>query len=70
MTMSSAAVRWFCNNIEMPLIHLAGKGDVRIYGRQDIKKLCDNEGLHMESFEKRRFCRLHCVVRKKDKTKG
>ena len=41
-----------------------GKGDVRIYGREDIRKLCDNAGLHMESFEKRGFCRLHCVVRK------
>lgn len=64
MTMNSAAVRWFCNHIEMPLIHLAGKGDVRIYGREDIRKLCDNAGLHMESFDKRGFCRLHCVVRK------
>lgn len=64
MTMNSAAVRWFCNHIEMPLAHLAGKGDVRIYGREDIKKLCDNAGLHLESFEKRDFCRLHAVIRK------
>ncbi|MBR2283374.1 MAG: class I SAM-dependent methyltransferase [Ruminococcus sp.] len=66
MTMNSAAVRWFCNNIEMPLAHLIGKGDVRIYGREDIRGLCENAGLHMESFEKRGFCRLHCVVRKPD----
>ena len=64
MTMNSAAVRWFCNNIEMPLAHLIGKGDVRIYGREDIRKLCCRAGLHMESFEKRGFCRLHCVIRK------
>jgi len=63
MTMSSAA-RWFCNHIEMPFIHLAGKGDVKIYGRDDIQKLCDGAGLQMESFEKRGFCRLHCVARK------
>ncbi len=63
MTMNTAA-RWFCNHIEMPIIHLAGKGDVRIYGRADIKKLCDNAGLQMESFEKRGFCRLHAVIRK------
>ena len=68
MTMSSDAVRWFCNNIEMPLIHLAGKGDVRIYGREDIRKLCKNAGLKMESFEKRGFCRMHCVARKVQKT--
>ena len=64
MTMNSEAVRWFCNNIEMPLAHLIGKGDVRIYGREDIRKLCRNAGLRIESFEKRGFCRLHCVVRK------
>ncbi|MCR4645170.1 MAG: class I SAM-dependent methyltransferase [Oscillospiraceae bacterium] len=64
ITMKSAVVRWLCNTIEMPLIHLAGKGDVRIYGREDIRKLSKNAGLHMESFEKRGFCRLHCVVRK------
>ncbi|MBR6338204.1 MAG: class I SAM-dependent methyltransferase [Ruminococcus sp.] len=64
VTMRSAAVRWFCNTIEMPLIHLAGKGDVKIYGREEIGKLCENAGLHMEAFEIRSFCRLHCVVRK------
>ncbi len=64
MTMNSAAVRWFCNTIEMSLAHLIGKGDVRIYGREDIRELSRNAGLHMESFEKRGFCRLHCVVRK------
>lgn len=64
MTMRSAAVRWFCNTIEMPLIHLAGKGDVKIYGREEISKLCENAGLHMEAFEIRSFCLLHCVVRK------
>lgn len=64
MTMNSAVKRWICNHIEIPLFHLAGKGDVRIYGREDIRRLCDQAGLHMESFEKRGFCRLHCVVRK------
>ena len=64
MTMNSAAVRWFCNTIEMPIAHLIGKGDVRIYGREDIRELSKNAGLRIESFEKRGFCRLHCVVRK------
>ena len=64
MTMNSGAVRWFCNHIEMPLAHLIGKGDVRVYGREDIRQLCGKAGLHMESFEKRGFCRLHCGVRK------
>ncbi len=68
MTMSTAAVRWFCNTIEMPIAHLIGKGDVRIYGRDDIRKLCRSSGLRLESFEKRGFCRLHCVIRKPSKS--
>ena len=64
MTMKSGAVRWICNHLEMPLAHLAGHGDVRIYGREDVRRLCKNAGLHMEMFEKRGFCRLHCVARK------
>ena len=36
----------------------------RIYGRDDIKKLWDNAGLHLESFKKRDFCRLYVVIRK------
>ena len=38
--------------------------DDSYYGREDIKKLCQNAGLHMESFEKRGFCRMHSVMRK------
>ena len=64
MTMNSAPVRWFCNHIEIPLINLTGHGDVRIYGKKDVKALCDKAGLKMELFEKRGFCRLHCVARK------
>ncbi len=64
MTMDSAAVRWFCNHIEMPLINLAGHGDVRVYGRNDVDDLCRKAGLKMELFEKRGFCRMHCVARK------
>lgn len=50
--------------ITKQFLRFDGKGDVRIYGREDTRKLCENAGLHMESFEKRGFCRLHCVVRK------
>jgi ubiquinone/menaquinone biosynthesis C-methylase UbiE len=64
MTMNTAAVRWFCNHIEIPIINLTGHGDVRIYGRDDVNKLCNKAGLTMELFEKRGFCRLHCVARK------
>lgn len=64
MTMNSAAVRWFCNHVEIPLINLTGHGDVRIYGRKEVDELCRKPGLRMELFEKRGFCRLHCVARK------
>ena len=64
MTMKSAAIRWFCNHIEMPLINMIGHGDVRIYGKEDVNRLCKKAGLNMELFEKRGFCRLHCVARK------
>ena len=69
MTMKSGAVRWFCNHIEMPLAHLVGHGDVRIYGREDVRRHCRNAGLHLEVFEKRDFCRLHAVARKPEKRK-
>jgi ubiquinone/menaquinone biosynthesis C-methylase UbiE len=64
MTMKSPVKRWFCNHIEMPLAHLVGKGDVRIYGREDVQRLCSNAGLHMELFEVRPIFRMHCVARK------
>ncbi len=64
MSMKSDVIRWICNNIEMPLAHLVGHGDVRIYSREDVQQLCKNAGLHMERFEYRKGFRLHCVARK------
>lgn len=67
MSMKSDVIRWICNHIEMPLVHLIGHGDVRIYSREDVQQLCKNAGLHMERFEYRKGVRLHCVVRKPKK---
>ena len=64
MTANTAIARWFMNDIEMPLINAKGHGDVLVYGKDEVKKLCDNAGLKMELFEKRGFFRLHCVARK------
>jgi len=64
MTAKSAPVRWFMNHIEMPIINLAGHGDVHVYGKEEVDKLCRRAGLKMELFEKRGFFRLHCVARK------
>ena len=64
MTSTWAPVRWFMNNIETPIINLTGHGDVHVYGRDEVKRLCDNAGLVMEMFERRGFFRMHCVARK------
>lgn len=64
MTMNTAAVRWFCNHIEIPLVNLMGHGDVHVYGKEEVRQLCKKAGLRMESFERRGFCRMHCVARK------
>ena len=64
VTVEPSVKRWLFNYIGVKLVNLTGKGDVRIYGRDDIKKLCDNAGLHLELFEKRASYRLHAVIRK------
>ncbi len=64
MTSMCAPVRWFMNNIEMPIINLTGHGDVRVYGKDEVAAFCKNAGLKMERFEERRGLRLHCVARK------
>jgi len=64
MTSSHSFIRWYLNHIELPVLNLIGFGDVRIYWKNDIEKLCENSGLKMEFFEKRGFMRLHCVIRK------
>ncbi len=64
MTMNTAAVRWFCNHVELPLANLMGHGDVHVYGKEEVRKLCEKAGLNMERFERRGFCRMHCVARK------
>ncbi|MDL2317736.1 class I SAM-dependent methyltransferase [Eubacteriales bacterium OttesenSCG-928-A19] len=64
MTARSAA-RWFFNHIEIPLINLLlKKGDVRVYGKDDIEAFCRGAGLAMVSYERRKGFRMHCVCRK------
>ena len=64
MSAKSAPVRWFFNHVEMPLVNLAGHGDVHVYGVEEVRALCDRAGLVLERGEKRGFFRLHCVARK------
>ncbi len=66
MSTEFAPAYWFANKIEMPLInHIAKRGDVRIYNKKDIEKLCKNSGLNLEKFEHKWFFRMHAVCRKK-----
>lgn len=64
MTAKTAPVRWFFNHVELPLVNLAGHGDVRVYGVDEVRRLCAGAGLTLERGEKRGFFRLHCVARK------
>ena len=52
------------NVVELPLVHLLGKGDVACYGRKDFERFCQESGLKLELFEQRKGFRLHSVMRK------
>lgn len=65
MASNSGLLMWFMNRIEIPLANrFMGKGDVHVYSRADIQRLCDASGLKLERYEVRKGLRLHCVVRK------
>lgn len=56
---------WLINHIEMPLCHLAGHGDVRVYHKKQIQAMSEKAGLSLEVLEQRKGFRMHCVARKK-----
>ena len=65
MASNSRLVMWFMNHIEIPIGNkVLRKGDVHVYSRIDIQRLCDAGGLQLELYEVRKGFRLHCVVRK------
>lgn len=65
MATKSNALMWFFNHIEIPMINkIVRKGDVHVYTKEDIQRLCDISGLKLERYEVRKGFRLHCVVRK------
>ncbi|MCM1157314.1 MAG: class I SAM-dependent methyltransferase [Bacteroidales bacterium] len=67
MASSSNLLMCFFNRIEIPVVNkVLHKGDVHVYSRTDIQKLCDASGLKLELYEVRKGFRLHCVVRKTD----
>ncbi len=65
MASNSGLLMWLMNRVEIPLANkFMGKGDVHVYSRADIQRLCDASGLKLELYEVRKGLRLHCVVRK------
>lgn len=64
MAAKSKVVMWFINHIEIPVVNkVLHKGDVHVYSKDDIQRLCDASGMKLESYEVRKGFRLHCVVR-------
>ncbi len=66
MTASNSVLLWLINHIEIPISNrIFKKGDVHVYSRNDIERLCEYAGLKMERFEARKDFRLHSVCRKR-----
>ena len=67
MAAKSRVMMWLLNHIEIPVLNkVLRKGDVHVYSREDIQRLCGISGMKLESYEIRKGFRLHCVVRKED----
>ncbi len=55
---------WLMNHIEMPLAHLGGHGDVRIYSCMEVRKMCETAGLKVKKLERQKGFRMHLVAEK------
>ena len=64
MTIPGRVLHWFVNTIELPFLNLLGYGDVHCYNCKELQALCDETGLVLEYFERRRGLKLHAVIRK------
>lgn len=65
MASNSSLLMWIFNHIEIPICNkVLRTGDVHVYSKADIQRLCDISGLTLELYEVRKGFRLHCVVRK------
>ena len=65
MASNSRLLMWLFNHIEIPMANrFLHKGDVHVYTKSEIQRLCDAAGLKLERYEVRKGFRLHCVVRK------
>ena len=61
---SNKFVVWLMNHIELPLAHLGGHGDVKVYNCEEVQKLCRLAGLKVRKLEKQKGFRLHLVAEK------
>ncbi len=64
MTMGNRLIHWFVNTIELPLLNRLGYGDVHCYNREELQSLCEKAKLNLESFDQRKWLKLHAVIRK------
>ncbi len=55
---------FFMNKIEIPVLNILGKGDVKIAEKEAIIEDCNKVGLKVEIAEIQKGNRLHCVIRK------
>ena len=61
---SSDTMVWLMNHIEMPLAHLCGHGDVKIYTKTEYDTMIRKSGLTLITLEAQKKMRLHLVARK------
>lgn len=54
----------FFIKFEMPLAHLCGHRDVRLYSGAEFKKFAETAGFEVVSFEAQAKMRAHLVARK------
>ena len=57
-------VTFFMNKIEIPLLNLFGKGDVKMASKKEIIHCAETIGLKVENAMIKKGNRLHCVIRK------
>lgn len=61
---SNKLVVWLMNHVEMPLAHLCGHGDVRIYSCDEVREMCKAAGLKVKKLEMQKGFRMHLVAQK------
>ncbi len=64
MTSDSKVVRWFGTNIEMPVAHLFGHGDVDMLRREDVSAGLEKSGMKVLKCETQKKMRLHVLAKK------